>query len=178
MASSPQSYQEPLATPGNDSSPAQNPAQPEPTRVTGDLPIKEHILMVNDLFRGEKYLEAMRAKIKPGDVVLEVGTGAGLLTCLAARLGAKRVYTVEQSPALYQIACKTVAANGLSDKVTLINANSRELQTLGVIKAANRRIRNRNHRHSGARRGHHQCLCRHQTVAGSPSASYPRNGSV
>jgi len=90
--------------------------------------------MVNDLSRGEKYLEAMRAKIRPGDIVLEVGTGAGLLTCLAAKLGAKHVYTVEQSRILYRVACKTVEQNGLSDKVTLINANSRDLKAIGAIK--------------------------------------------
>jgi precorrin-6B methylase 2 len=129
MTHPPQSNQNTTA----DEAPAQPPAQPERARPTGDLPVKEHILMVNDLFRGEKYLEAMKAKINPGDVVLEVGTGAGLLTCLAARLGASHVYTVDQSPALYQVACRTVAANGLTDKVTLINANSRELQSLGII---------------------------------------------
>jgi len=102
--------------------------------ATGDLPIKEHIQMVTDIFRGEKYLEAMKAKIRPGDVVLEVGTGAGLLSCLAARLGARRVYTVEQSPILYGIACKVVAANGLADKITLINAHSRDLKSLGIIR--------------------------------------------
>ncbi len=90
--------------------------------------------MVNDLIRGEKYLEAMAAKIKPGDIVLEVGTGAGLLTCLAAKLGAKHVYSVEQSPALFKVACRTVELNGLTDKVTLINANSRDLVEAGVIK--------------------------------------------
>lgn len=90
--------------------------------------------MVNDLSRSEKYLEAMKAKIKPGDIVLEVGTGAGLLTCLAAKLGAKHVYTVEQSPALFKVACRTVELNGLADKVTLIHANSRDLKESGVIK--------------------------------------------
>ena len=112
-----------------------NPASPsEPTLATGDLPIKEHILMVNDIYRGEKYLEAMKAKIRPGDIVLEVGTGAGLLSCLAAQLGAKKVYTVEQSPILYRVASKVVADNGLADKITLINAHSRDLPSLGIIK--------------------------------------------
>ena len=104
-----------------------------PARAASDLPIKEHILMVNDLPRGQKYLEAMRAKIRPGDVVLEVGTGAGLLSCLAARLGASRVFTVEQSPVLHQIARSVVEANGLSDRITLINAHSRDLQSLGLV---------------------------------------------
>lgn len=90
--------------------------------------------MVNDLIRGQKYLEAMAAKIRPGDIVLEVGTGAGLLTCLAAKLGAKHVYTVEQSPALFRVACRTVERNNLTDQVTLINANSRDLKDANVIK--------------------------------------------
>jgi hypothetical protein len=30
----------------------------------GDLPIREHMLMVNDLARGQKYYEAMKAKIR------------------------------------------------------------------------------------------------------------------
>lgn len=90
--------------------------------------------MVNDLPRAHRYFEAMQAKIRPGDTVLEVGTGAGLLSCLAARLGAGHVYTVEQSPVLHRIACEVIAANGLSDKVTLINAHSRDLQRLGIIR--------------------------------------------
>lgn len=109
--------------------------EPQPSRRVGsDLPIKEHLLMVNDLPRAQRYLEAMQAKIRPGDIVLEVGTGAGLLSCLAARLGAAHVYTVEQSPVLHRIACEVVSVNGLSDKVTLINAHSRELRSLGVVK--------------------------------------------
>jgi protein arginine N-methyltransferase 7 len=105
---------------------------PEPPR--GELPISDHILMVNDLARGEKYDEAMRAKIRPGDVVLEVGTGAGLLSCMAARLGAKHVYTVERSPVMSEVAKKVFAANGLSDKITLLNAGSEELVALAAIR--------------------------------------------
>lgn len=100
----------------------------------GDLPIHEHILMVNDLPRGQKYHDAMKAKIRPGDVVLEVGTGAGLLSCMAARLGARHVYSVEQSPVLYKIAQKVVKANGLADKITLLNVHSKDLVALGAIK--------------------------------------------
>jgi precorrin-6B methylase 2 len=99
-----------------------------------DLPIKEHILMVNDLPRGERYYEAMKAKIRRGDVVLEVGTGAGLLSCLAVRLGAKHVYTVEQSPALHRVAKAVFEANGVADKITLLNVHSKDLQALGAIR--------------------------------------------
>jgi precorrin-6B methylase 2 len=118
----------------NEQQPQQAP-QPAntPARAGSDLPIKEHLLMVNDLPRAQRYLEAMQAKIQPGDIVLEVGTGAGLLSCLAARLGAAHVYTVEQSPVLHRVAREVVAVNGLSDKITLINAHSRDLKSLNVI---------------------------------------------
>ena len=35
-------------------------------RAASDLPIREHILMVNDLPRGQKYFDAMQAKIQIG----------------------------------------------------------------------------------------------------------------
>lgn len=108
--------------------------KPAAPRAGSDLSIKEHLLMVNDVPRGQRFFEAMRAKIHPGDIVLEVGTGAGLLSCLAARLGARHVYTVEQSPVLHRVAREVVATNGLTDKITLINAHSRDLQNLGIIK--------------------------------------------
>lgn len=100
----------------------------------GELSINEHIVMVNDLARAERYGEAMLATIRPEDVVLEVGTGAGLLSTFAVRLGARHVYTVEQSPVLYEVAKKVFAANGVSEKITLVNAGSEELHRLGVIK--------------------------------------------
>ncbi|MFZ5890278.1 MAG: 50S ribosomal protein L11 methyltransferase [Myxococcota bacterium] len=112
----------------------QEPTQPAQPRIATDLPIKEHVLMVNDLPRGQAFLDAMREKIRPGDVVLEVGTGAGLLACMAVRLGAKRVYTVEQSPQLHRVATQVFEANGVADRVTLINAHSKNLVELGVVR--------------------------------------------
>jgi predicted RNA methylase len=106
---------------------------PEMSKIATDLPIKEHVLMVNDLPRGQLFFDAMRAKIRPGDVVLEVGTGAGLLTCMAIKLGAKHVYTVEQSPQLQRVAARVFEANGIADKVTLIKAHSKDLAGLGVV---------------------------------------------
>ena len=105
-----------------------------PIRPRGELSIIDHILMVNDVDRAQRYGEAMHATIRPGDVVLEVGTGAGLLSCLAVRLGARHVYTVERSSVLYEVAKKVFAANGVSDKITLVHATSEELHGLGVVK--------------------------------------------
>jgi|HubBroStandDraft_2_1064218.scaffolds.fasta_scaffold102786_2 precorrin-6B methylase 2 len=100
----------------------------------GELPIRDHVLMVNDVGRAEKYVDAMSKKIRPGDVVLEVGTGAGLLTCIAISLGAKHVYTVERSPLLCKVAQKVFAANGISDRVTLLNMASDDLVKADAVR--------------------------------------------
>src|SRR6202008_1935184 len=49
-----------------------------------------HIPMVNDEERNQAYDLALRRAVKPGDLVLEVGTGSGLVSMMAARAGAGR----------------------------------------------------------------------------------------
>ena len=55
----------------------------------------------------------------PGKRVLEVGCGTGLLSCVAARLGAEHVFAIEPT-ALVNRARAMVTANGLDDKVTVL----------------------------------------------------------
>lgn len=50
-------------------------------------------------------LQVMALKVKPGDVILEMGTGSGYLSALLCVLGAK-VYTIEHIPFLYHRAVK------------------------------------------------------------------------
>ncbi len=78
-----------------------------------------HIAMLNDRFRTKRYLSAIEKTIKPGDVVVEIGTGSGVLAMAAARAGAKHVYTIEGT-SIARIAEKVFAANGLADRITVI----------------------------------------------------------
>lgn len=86
-----------------------------------------HFPMLADSARNRAYAEAIAAKVQPGDVVLDIGCGAGLTAMLAARAGAKHVYTCEQQPLIAAAAERVIAANGLSDRITVLAKWSHEI---------------------------------------------------
>jgi precorrin-6B methylase 2 len=90
-----------------------------------------HFPMLADKVRNRAYAEAIAAKVRPGDIVLDIGCGAGLTAMLAARAGAKHVYTCEQQPLIAQAAVRVIEENGLSDRITVIPKLSHNL-VIGV----------------------------------------------
>lgn len=79
--------------------------------------------MLDDRARTESFLAAFREVVSPGDVVVEIGTGTGILTLAAVRAGAKRVYTIEEG-GLAEAASAIFEANGMSDRITLVRGSS------------------------------------------------------
>lgn len=82
-----------------------------------------HVTMLDDVTRTQRYLSAIRQVVRPGDVVVEVGTGTGVLSVAAAQAGAARVYAIEAS-AIGDSARRVFEANGVADRVTLIEGLS------------------------------------------------------
>src|SRR5687767_7106476 len=72
-----------------------------------------HRSMLADAPRNDFYARAIRETVRPGDVVLDIGTGSGLLAMLAAQAGAARVVACEANPALAATAREIVKRNGL-----------------------------------------------------------------
>src|SRR5262245_61305029 len=87
----------------------------------------EHARMLHDSRRTSDYMAAVRAAVRPGDVVLDLGTGSGVLAVAAARAGARRVYAVEATD-IAEVADRVFAANGVEDRVTLIPGWSRQVE--------------------------------------------------
>ena len=83
-----------------------------------------HWAIARDTRRNAVYDQAIRAAITPESVVLEVGTGSGILAMMAARAGAKHVYTIEIVPAIAAAARQNIEQNGLSDRITVITADA------------------------------------------------------
>jgi hypothetical protein len=80
---------------------------------------RPHIEMLNDVERTSRYIEAIERTVRPGDTVLDIGTGTGVLAMAAARAGAGRVFAVEAG-AVAGKAEEIVAANGLGSVITVL----------------------------------------------------------
>src|SRR5205807_7772960 len=68
---------------------------------------KFHELMLNDHLRMTAYQSAIQCAVRPGAVVLDLGTGTGILAKWALEAGAKRVCGIEVNSRILEIAqCK------------------------------------------------------------------------
>ncbi len=82
--------------------------------------------MVADNGRISSYDRALRANIRPGSVVLDIGAGPGILSFLACRAGAARVYAVEPDDVI-ELARQLAADNGFSNRIEFIQAMTTEI---------------------------------------------------
>ncbi|KAG2469970.1 ANM7 methyltransferase, partial [Polypterus senegalus] len=86
--------------------------------------------MLHDKDRNVKYFQGIRAAVKRvksrGEraVVLDIGTGTGLLSMMAVTAGADFCYAVEVFKPMAEAAEKIVQKNGFADKIKIINKHS------------------------------------------------------
>jgi SAM-dependent methyltransferase len=86
--------------------------------------IDVHRRMVGDHVRTGAFRASIAATVRPGDVVLDVGAGSGILSLFAAQAGAARIYGVERAPAAVALARRIVADNGLDYRVQILKAEA------------------------------------------------------
>ena len=78
-----------------------------------------------DEVRTQAFGKAIAATVRPGDVVVDMGTGSGVLAMLASRAGAKRVYAVELDGNNVATIGAVFRANHLEDKILLVQGDVR-----------------------------------------------------
>lgn len=89
------------------------------------LVIDEHRRYLADRSRMAHYDRAVREVVRPGDVVVDLASGTGILGLLACRAGAARVYAIE-ADSIAGLARAIARANGYGDRLHVIHRHSSE----------------------------------------------------
>ena len=86
----------------------------------------EHEKMLSDQVRVGNYAAGIKALVQPGQTVIDLGTGNGVLSVLAALRKPARVYAIDHSPFI-AVAQHLAAANGCNN-IDFIEKNSRDFE--------------------------------------------------
>jgi len=93
-----------------------------------------HFAMLNDSHRNQFYWDALAAVAK-GKRVIDIGSGSGLLSLMAAKLGAASVLAVEASKDMADLASLNAQRNGQADKIQILHALSSKVTLADEMKA-------------------------------------------
>ena len=99
------------------------PGKRGPVIARGWMKPSIHLAMLDDRARTNGFCHALQQVVRPEDVVVDIGTGTGVLATCAALAGARRVFALESS-GMGEVAQRVFAANGVEDRVTLIRERS------------------------------------------------------
>lgn len=86
-----------------------------------------HLTMVRDRVRCDAYRAALRETVQPGDVVVDVGAGTGLLAYFALQAGAAKVYAIEMNATTLETARILAQANHLANRIVFLDGRSTDL---------------------------------------------------
>ncbi len=87
------------------------------------LKFDEHRQYLEDTHRLAAFGRAIDATVRPGDVVVDLGCGTGILGLMACRAGASRVYAIDDG-GMIDVARQVATANGYADRIVHIQGNS------------------------------------------------------
>jgi type I protein arginine methyltransferase len=82
--------------------------------------------MLTDNVRMRAWEQAIRQVVRPGDTVVDLGAGTGILTFLALKAGARHVVAIEKSDAI-ELAKRVAAYNGWTDQISFHHASSMDV---------------------------------------------------
>lgn len=73
------------------------------------------------------FKKAISKVVKKGDIVLDLGTGSGIMALLSANSGARRVYAVELDNFVAEIARKSIILNKFEKSISILTEDARVL---------------------------------------------------
>ena len=92
--------------------------------ITAPGQIEEHRHLLSESETQAAYRREIRRLVRPGDVVLDLGTGTGVHTLFALEAGAKKVYAVDSNLFIH-VAREVIEKNGYAAQVEFIRGDSR-----------------------------------------------------
>jgi len=92
-----------------------------------DQVLNYHRFMLAEKNRVKSYQKAIEEVVKEGDVVVDIGTGSGLLSFFSVLAGAKKVYAIEQNEIIEE-AKMLSKINGFDDKIVFIKGRSDKIE--------------------------------------------------
>lgn len=84
--------------------------------------------MLADEERNSAFMQSLRYTVNGDSVVLDIGAGSGLLSMMAAREGAKKVYAVEMIKHLADTAREIIKDNKLDSRIEIIEKQSTQIK--------------------------------------------------
>lgn len=87
-----------------------------------------HDLMLRDRLRMHAFAQAIAAAVRPGDTVVDLGTGTGILALWALRAGARRVYGIDFNAQVLKTAARRIAEAGFGDRFISVEGHSFEIE--------------------------------------------------
>lgn len=91
------------------------------------LVVDTHREFLQDTVRLAAFRAAIRQRVRPGDVVVDLGSGTGVLGLMACEAGAARVYAVEAG-GMIELARRIAHANGFADRFVPVPSMADQVQ--------------------------------------------------
>lgn len=91
--------------------------------------LSSHKMMIKDSYRTFSYYKAIQKCVQRGDVVIDYGSGSGLLSLLSARCGAQIVYAIERNPKTAAWLQHNISINGLGEKIVVFIGDAEQFMS-------------------------------------------------
>ena len=85
-----------------------------------------HLSMLHDTARMDAFRRAIDATVRPGDVVVDIGCGSGVLSFMACEAGAGKVYAIDGGP-IIEVAQELAIDNGFADRIEFLRGWSLDI---------------------------------------------------